>query len=412
MKDTTNCDMPFAGVRVVDFSGYIAGPYCTMLLGDMGADVIKVEPPTGEQWRHQNPFATGESLSFMSLNRNKRSVVLNLKEAADRELALELVASADVLVHNWRPGVAEKFGLGYEQLAEKYPKLIYATNSAYGPKGPHAAKGGYDLVIQARSGLMAANPAPDGGVPKRYAGIAVVDFTAGNKLAYGVVCALFQRMRTGRGSRVDSSLMEAALGLQRQKLIIAEKGFSANVPSGSTAERLRRESQAAAAVTARELYYRTYGTSDGFVTVGCLNVPQRLGFLKLVGIVDPWHGNPDEVPTTTEEDEVRRELTIRAERIFETRSTSDWVRLLEEAGLPCAPVQIALDVLNDPQVLASDYMCEYAYPGLGIVRSVGSGVRVGDGNFTNAPPPMLGQHTDEVISEIRGRAEMASVRHA
>jgi crotonobetainyl-CoA:carnitine CoA-transferase CaiB-like acyl-CoA transferase len=391
---------PLRGVRVIDFSGYIAGPYCTMLMGDMGADVIKIEPPSGEQWRHQDPFAPGESMSFMALNRNKRSVVLNLKDPDDLAMALHLVATADVLVHNWRPGVAERLGLGYEELSGQFPSLIYATNSAYGPKGPRARQGGYDLVIQALSGLLASNPAPDGTVPKRYAGIAVVDFTAGNKLAFGITCALLERARTGRGKRVDSSLMEAALGLQRQKLMNIEGVGDKKPPPGNTMEQMRAAASRSAAVAARELYYRTYQTRDGFITVGCLNVPQRQLLLDILGMTDPWHANPDESPATPVEDDARRALTARAEERFRMEDTTTWLTRIEAAEIPCAPVQMLSEVLRDAQVLASDYMVEYAYPGYGTVSSVGTGVRVSDQGGVHRPPPKLGEHTQAVLAEL------------
>lgn len=391
---------PLTGIRVVDFSGYIAGPYCTMMMGDMGADVIKIEPPTGEQWRHQDPFAPGESLSFMALNRNKRSVILNLKDPEDRATAMRLLATADVLVHNWRPGVAERLGLGYEHLSAHFPRLIYATNSAYGPKGPRAKQGGYDLVIQALSGLLASNPTPDGAVPKRYAGIAVVDFTAGNKLAYGITCALLERSRTGLGTRVDSSLMEAALGLQRQKLIAVEGMEKADLPSGNTKEQMRAAAERSAASGARELYYRTYQTRDSFITVGCLNVPQRQILLSMLQMSDPWHANPDQVPPTQAEDDVRRALVDQAEARFKTEDTANWVKRIEAADIPCAPVQMASEVLRDTQVLASDYMYDYLYPGCGTVSSVGTGVRVGEQRGVHRPPPKLGEHTQAVLAEM------------
>lgn len=390
---------PLRGIRVVDFSSYVAGPYCTMLLGDMGADVIKVEPLSGEQWRHQDPFASNLSRSFMSLNRNKRSIALDLKDPDGLHAALELLATADVMVHNWRPGVAERLGLGYEDLRSRFPRLIYATNSAYGPKGPMAKKGGYDLVIQSISGLLASNPAPDGAVPKRYAGVAIVDFTAGDKLAYGITCALIEQARTGRGQRVDSSLMEAALGLQRQKLITIEQ-LPSETPVGNTLEKMRAAADQSASAGARELYYRTYQTLDGFITVGCLNVPQREILLSLLDIEDPWRANPDKLPADAAEDQARRALVARVEAIFAMRSTADWFAAIDAHQIPCAPVQMSTDVLRDPQVISSDYLFEFNFSGYGKVRSIGTGVRVESGGGVRLPPPRLGEHSAEILAEL------------
>jgi crotonobetainyl-CoA:carnitine CoA-transferase CaiB-like acyl-CoA transferase len=247
---------------------------------------------------------------------------------------------------------------------------------------------------------LASNPTPDGGVPKRYAGIAIVDFTAGSKLVYGITCALLQRARIGRGERVDSSLMEAALGLQRQKLITIEEVSQTDLQEGTTADKMRAASEKSASAGARELYYRTYQTSDGFITVGCLNIPQRHLLHDMLEMEDPWHENPDQLPVSEEEDRARRALVVQAEARFRTRSTAEWMRLIEAEEIPCAPVQMSADVLQDPQVVASDYLFEYHYPGYGRVSSVGTGVRVGDQGGVHLPPPKLGEHTEAVLAEL------------
>lgn len=398
--DTSPQALPLTGIKVIDFSGYIAGPYCTMLLGDMGADVVKVEPMSGEQWRHQDPFAPQFSKSFIALNRNKKSVVLDLKRSADVEAAHALLVGADVLVHNYRPGVAERLGIGYADIKALNPRLVYAVNSAYGPRGPRAQQPGYDLVIQAVSGLIAANPRPDGKVPRRYAGIPLVDFTAGNKLAFGIMCALMERVRTGLGQLVESSLIEAALSVQRQKLITVESVDRQKRPANdiNTRDRIRSEAEFANAVAARELYYRTYETADGYVTVGCLNVPQRRCLLSLLGFDDPWHVNPDQLPQNDEEDRLRRELTVRAETLFRSWSVAEWIARLEDKGVPCAPVQLAADVMDDEQAAAGGYFLEFDMPEFGQVRCVGPGVSVGGRRKTHTPPPRLGQHNEELLS--------------
>ncbi|MDX8443584.1 CaiB/BaiF CoA transferase family protein [Mesorhizobium australafricanum] len=393
---------PLEGIRVVDFSGYIAGPFCTQMLGDMGADVIKVEPPTGEQWRGQDPFAPGFSRSFIALNRNKRSIVLDLKSGEGREVAMALVASADVMVHNYRPGVPERLGIGYDAMRALNPKLIYASNSAYGQEGPRAHQPGYDLVIQAVSGLIASNPTPDGKAPRRYAGIALIDFTAGQMLAIAVLSALIQRQRTGVGQKVESTLIEAALSLQRQKLVSIEglDGQSPQKAPGTVLERMQRSAGQMTDLSERELYYRTYETSDGYVTIGCLNVPQRKHFMAIVGLEDPWFENPDALPKSEDENRRRRALTSYAEAEFRKTTTAAWVRKFEACGVPCAPVQMSADLMFDEQVEAGGYFVDFMMPEFGRVRTMGTGISVNGRPESYRPPPKLGQHTQEILAEL------------
>ncbi|NOZ42286.1 MAG: CoA transferase [Alphaproteobacteria bacterium] len=393
-------DLPLSGIRVVDFSGYVAGPFCTMLLGDMGADVIKVESPSGEQWRHQDPFAPGISRSFMALNRNKRSVIINLKDPEDQEKALKLLETADVMVSNFRPGVAERYGLDYDTLKVRFPRLIFTSNTAYGESGPRSQQPGYDLVVQAFSGLLSTNPAPDGGVPKRYAGVALVDFTAGHYMLYGIMCALFQRHRTNKGQKVEASLLEAAMGLQRQRMLTLENVLELPLESGTTITQMAKASESSNSIGARELYYRTYQTADGFVTVGCLNVAQRCLFLKLLQMEDPWHSNPDDIPANKEIDQARRALTATAEQHMRAFSTQEWISRMEAVGIPNAALQMLSQVIRDPQVTDNNFLYEYDFPGYGRVQSVGTGVRVGAGGRVRRPPPKLGEHTEEILQEL------------
>lgn len=407
----TNLSGPLDGIRVVDFSGYIAGPFCTQLLGDMGADVIKVEPPTGEQWRVQDPFAAGFSKSFVALNRNKRSIVLDLKTDVGREIARGLIASTDIMVHNYRPGVAERLGIGYDAMHTLNPKLIYAVNSAYGPNGPRAHQAGYDLVIQAVSGLIASNPRPDGKAPRRYAGIALIDFTAGQMLAFGVMAALVQRLRRGVGQRVESTLIEAALSLQRQKLVSVEAvdGDHQQKATGTVLDRVHAWAIQMNDLVERELYYRTYETSDGYVTVGCLNVAQRQHFMAIVGLDDPWFENPDAAPKSEEEDQSRRALTVYAEDEFTKRTTAAWVEAFETCGVPCAPVQMSDDLMFDEQVEAGGYFIDFEMPEFGRVRTMGCGLSFNGRPDGHRPPPALGQHTEEIIDELRSLQAVAKL---
>jgi crotonobetainyl-CoA:carnitine CoA-transferase CaiB-like acyl-CoA transferase len=375
---------PLDGIRVVDLTSHLAGPYCTMLLADMGADVIKVERPgLGDETRKSPPFAGGESAAFMIVNRNKRSVVLDLKTDEGRADCMHLIDRADVLVENYRPGVADRLGLGWEKLHTAHPRLVYCSISGFGQTGPFSDKGGFDLMAQAMSGLMTVCGQADGG-PLRLP-IPISDLCGGMNGAFGVVSALYAREQTGRGQRVDTSLYEAALAMGPYE---AAEYFTLNrVP--------HRLGQAHRLVAP----YQIFPTSDGWVAIGAAT---QVFWERLCGLM----GVPELCADPRFDTGAKRVenydalVSIISEHV--ARETADeWIRRLEAAGIPVAPVLNHERALTHPQTLAREMVVEVEHPTAGRVKVLGVPVKFSDTPAkVRTPAPLLGQHTDEVLGEL------------
>jgi crotonobetainyl-CoA:carnitine CoA-transferase CaiB-like acyl-CoA transferase len=414
---------PLAGVRVLDISEIIAAPFCAMLLSDMGADVIKVEPPEGESWRLQNQFMPGESKGFMSLNRGKRGLAVDLKTPEGREIVHALAREADVVVVNYRPDVPPRLGIDYETLCALNPRLIYASNTAFGRHGPDARRPGYDIILQAASGLMsAAGTATAAGVPQTIGGTAVVDFSAALTLAWAISAALYARERTGVGQQIDTSLFGAALAVQTTRFFaIAERDTEQRAALLERLTEMRAEGRpypeiAAAASQAKgiaspgtNLYYRCYQTADGFIAVAALSQPLRDKFCGVLGLHDPRQTSGLMTPGSEEARQEALRLVGEAETVFRTRSTDDWLARFDAAGVPAGPVRFIDELFDDPQVQANGLLVEVEHPLVGPLQMVGPPVRM---SHTPLQPqgasPTLGQHTDEILTALgydRGRID-------
>ena len=368
----------------------MAGPTCGRMLADMGADVIKVEQVTGGDATRQfrPPDLDGESAAFMMLNRNKRGVALDLKAENGLEVARRLVDRADVLIENHRTGTMDRLGLGYDRLKETNPGLIYCEISGFGRTGPMADLGGFDLISQGYSGIMSVTGEGEGRPPVKCAP-PLTDITAGILAAMGILAAYVQRLETGRGQRIDTSLFEAGVTQSFwQAAVTLATGVSPG-PLGS-----------AHPLTAP---YQAFETSDGWITVGGSN---QATWHRLVGVV----GLPDlaEDPRFLENADrmqnVNELAAVLSER-FKTRPTAEWLRLLEEGGVPAGPVASIGEMLEFPQTLARDMVVEVEHSKLGPVRTIGFPVK-----FSGTPvsvergAPLLGEHTREVLAEL-GYAE-------
>lgn len=374
---------PLAGVRVLDLTQVMAGPFCTMLLGDMGADVVKVEPPEGDPARHMAGSLGTESPSFWALNRNKRSVVLNLKDPRGREIARRLARSADILVENYRPGVMRSFGLAYEDLAPENPGIVYASISGFGQTGPYAGKGGFDLVAQGMSGIMSVTG--DEGLPPMKAGIPVTDLGAGLLALQAVLAAYIHRMRTGRGQWIDTSLLEAGVALSVWETAQYFSGRGVPGPMGS-AHRMSAP-------------YQAVRCADGYITVGAANQRTWERLARALGREDLLAR--EEFRDDTNRVRHRRVLAEEIESVTRTRPREHWLRVFEEAGVPAGPILDYAEVFADPHVRARGLVQTVTHPVGGEVRFVGPVVKMSaTPPRVRLRPPLLGEHTAEVLAEL------------
>ncbi len=381
------------GLRVIDVTQVMAGPFCTMVLADLGADVIKIEPPAGDSTRAM-PGAVGtDSPSFNAVNRGKRSIVVNLKAPEGLAVLKRLVGTADILVENYRPGVMAALGLDYASLAALNPRLIYASISGYGQSGPMKSKGGFDLVAQGVSGIMSVTGEP-GGAPVK-CGVPLTDLGAALFALVGILAALECRHRTGAGQHIDTSLLDAGVALSVWE---ATQYFSGRgIP-----ERLGSAHRMSAP-------YQAFRCSDGFITIGAANDRTFVRLCEVLG--HPEWTQASEFKTDGLRTRHRADLTERIESITSTTPRSHWLALFDANNIPCGPINDYAQVFDDPQVLARDLVVEVDHPSLGLMRALGSPIKM-----SATPPdalrraPLLGEHSGEILREAGfSEAEIADL---
>ena len=375
---------PLDGIRVLELANYMAGPFCCMLLADLGADVIKIENPRGGDFSRQtSPFIQGESAGFMAINRNKRSLALDLKSGRGRELFLELVKTADVLVENFRPGTLADLNIDYPVVSALNPRLIYSSASAFGQTGPYSPRAGLDLIVQGMSGLMSITGEP--GRPPVKVGVPIADLTTGLFGALAIVAALRVRDRTGQGQRIDLSLLESAIALE----IWETSGFFA---TGEVPEPLGSAHRTSAP-------YQAIRTADGYVTVGATTPRNWSALCQALGLEHLEH---DARFATVADRRARYlELAELIEDVTRTQSSEHWYRLLEQAGVPCSVLNRIDQVVSDPHIQARDFIVDLAHTTLGHVRATGSPMRLSETPVrVERAGPLLGEHTVEVLQEL------------
>lgn len=366
---------------VLDATQVMAGPYCAMLLSDMGARVIKVEPPDGDSTRAMAGAAGGDSPAFAAVNRGKLGVVLDLSQEAGREVFTRLARSADILVENFRPGVMARLGLDYAALSAENPRLIYASISGFGQTGPDARRGGFDLVAQGMSGIMSVTGEPDG--PPTKAGIPITDLGAGLLALSGILAALHWRAASGRGQHVDTSLFEAGLALSVWEATEYFSGRGVPARLGS-AHRMVAP-------------YQAFRCSDGHINIGAAN---DRTFTKLAAVLEhpEWETDP-RFSSATARVANRAMLARLIEDVTTTRTRADWTRLFDEAGIPCGPILNYPEAFAHPQAVAREMSVPVHHPRLGDTRAIGTPLKM---SATPLDPtrraPMLGEHTDEVLA--------------
>ena len=375
------------GVRVVDLTQVMAGPFCTMLLGDLGADVIKVEPPAGDLSRSMGgrrlQMKGKDNAPFIALNRNKRSVVLDLKAPADCGRLSALLGDADVLVESFRPGVADRLGFGYAAVAAGHPRLVYASISGFGQTGPWAERPGFDLIAQGMSGVMSVTGTADGEPVK--CGIPVSDLAAGLYAANGIQAALLAREKTGRGQRVETSLFEAALGLSVWEATEYWATGESPHPLGS-AHRLSAP-------------YQAFRAGDGFLTIAALTTPH---WEKLCRVIDRAELPLDPRYRSNADRLVNRDsLVTEIERALSSHTVDEWVDRLLAEGIPCGPILDYAQVFDAPHTAARRMVEVVDHPVDGPVRTLGIPVKLGDtpGSVRRAPP-LLGEHTAGILAAL------------
>ena len=380
---------PLEGVRVVELAHIMAGPVCGLMLADMGADVVKVERPEGDDSRRfLPPEIGGESAAFMMMNRNKRGIVLDLKSEDGRAAFLKLVARADILVENHRRGTMERLGLGHDVLEAANPALIHVEISGFGRTGPYADRGGFDLIAQGMSGLMSITGEGPGRPPVKV-GAPVSDITAGILAAMGALAAYIRRLRTGEGQRVDTSLFEAGIVHTYWQSAIALATGVAPGPMGS-AHPLNAP-------------YQAFRTSDGWICIGAAN--QR-NWERLLGLIDaPELGGDPRFATNRDRMENREALEAALNAVLAGRSTADWLDVMEAGGLPAGPVLDVREMHADPQARAREMVVPVDHPGVGRVETIGLPVKFSaTPGRVGRPAPRLGEHTAEVLAELEAEA--------
>ncbi len=377
---------PLANVRVADFTRVLTGPFATQILGDMGADVIKIEPPTGDDTRAWGPPWVGtEATYFISTNRNKRSIALDLKTNSGLEVAKKIIASSDVLVENFRPGTLAKLGLDPKQLTLEFPRLIVCSISGFGSDGPLASWAGYDVIAQGMSGFMAYT-GEVGGVPTK-AGVAVADIFAGSLATQAILAALYERERTGIGRRIEVNLLEAMIALGTYQV-------SRYLGAGEDAERLGNEHRSI-------VPYGTFATKDGFVNIAGGNDAL---FIKLCQVLEATDLLDPKFSSNAARVELRVEVTKRLEQHLKRFNSSEVVTKLQAAGVPCGPIWSVAEVMESEFVQARGVTTNLEHPELGTVKLTTPPFEFDGQKLTvRNPPPTLNQHEQEILEELESR---------
>ena len=377
--------LPLSGMRVLDVCQVMAGPFCCMLLGDLGADVIKVEPPEGDQARHAMGFKLkgDDSLGFLNMNRNKRSITLDLKSEAGRNVFFRLAETADVIVENYRPGAMKKLGVDYEAARAVNPGIIYASISGFGQSGPWADRPGFDLIAQAASGIISVTGDPAG--PPARAGVPVTDLGCSLFTVYAILAAYIGRQATGRGQHIDASLYEAGIAFSIWD--ISEYWGTGHVP-----HRLGTANRMAAP-------YEAVRAKDGYFVIGANNDRLWLRLCEVIARPD-LAANPG-YKTNADRLANRERLAADLEKTFLTQDREHWVSLLLKAGVPAGPISDYAEVFASDHARAREMKMTIAHPVEGAVPNIGFPVKLmGTPQQVRRPPPLLGEHNDEIFAEL------------
>ncbi len=433
-------------ILVLDFSEYIAGPFCGFMLADLGARVIKIEPPDGAEERRIGgvPRYKGNTRMALAYNRGKESMAVDLRSEQGRELVYRLVKKADVIIQNFVPGVAEKLGIDYETLKAINEKIIFVSSTAFGEKGPYRTRKGFDIIAHAASGIM-SHYADDDGEPRGPGGPAYIDMCTGMYNAFGVVSALYHRQQTGRGQKLETSLFGTGLTLQAMQMIAidsldenilkAEKELLATghdqgknhtqivdeIAEMKLREDMPKSTRSIEVPACKHRptdvhtypYYRVYETKNGYISIAALNRKQRAKLCEVLSVVDE-HLDSNVGAVADDAYFAQKEVMKKFEAALKARDNNDWLQILEEAGIPCGQVNYRTDLYDDPQAEALDLVWELENRDLGNYKSAGHPIGFSDSPVTPARgAPSLGEDTDAVLTELGcSEDERAQLREA
>ena len=403
---------PLEGIKVLDFTEVIAGPLAGRILADLGADVIKVEPPWGDPWRFNLPFSETESRGYMVFNRGKRSLPLDLVKPDAQNILRQLIPATDVVLLNNRPDVAIKLGVDYETLSKINPRLVYCELTGYGRKGPDAHLPGYDMILQAMSGLMAAEGKVIDDVPQQISASPLIDVTSGFCLTWSVCAALYARERTGKGQKIETSLLASGLALMGARFLEVDELDTENRSksleqmankraSSSPYEELRAASPGSQRYGHHgNIYYRVYLAKDGPIGIGCLNARLRQRLLVTLDLTD-IRFEPGYDPNSQVAQEFGAELERKAIAQFSQRTIKEWLGIMSDSGIPAGPVRFAEELFDDAQIAANGLLVEVEHRDAGKVRMMGpvsqfSGTPLGK----TIASPALGEHTSQILNDL------------
>jgi len=384
MREDISVSGPLVGVRVIDFSGYMQGPWATQLLGDMGADVVKIERPGVGDWERSfsmaDHFINGQSACFLAMNRNKRSIALDLKNPRGRDIALRLIGKGDVVVENSRPGVMDRLGLGYEHARGVNPRIIYCSASGYGSTGPYRERPGQDLLVQGLAGIASMTGRRSD--PPTPSGMPIADQHGARLVAFGVAAALFERERTGCGQYLEVDLLSAVIDAECQEVVTYLNG-------GGEPER----SANGLAHAYLGAPYGIYATKDGYLTLAMTPLDKLSQVLDIPNL----QGFGGQSQVLAHRDDVQAAI----QAVLETRTTDEWLTTFGAADIWCGPVQTLAEAVRDPQVRHNEMIATIEHPTAGTIQVTGIPIRFSrTPGAIRMPPPLLGEHTDEILQDL------------
>lgn len=390
--------LALSGIKVLDLTRVLAGPFATMILGDLGADIIKVEKPaTGDDSRNFGPYLNGESAYFMSINRNKRSLTLNLKSDQGKKIICDLAQKVDVIVENFRPGTMEKLGLGYQTLADLNPRLIYAAVSGFGHSGPYSNRAAYDGIVQAMGGIMSITGS-EGGSPTRV-GPSIGDLAAGMYGVIGILSAIISRKITGKGQKVDIAMLDCQVSLLENAIARYFATGQSPQPAGNRHSSI--------------VPFEPFATRDGQIMLAAGNDKLWGKFCRAIG-QESWETDQRFTTNPLRNSNYAKLRPLIAE-VMKMKTTQEWQKILNNAGIPNGPINLIENVINDPQVVSRNMIVEVDHPVAGKLDIPGIPVKLSNTpGKIRFPSPLLGQHSAEILAELLGfdRDTIASLHQA